>query len=61
MVVNNSCQMRGAALGFGMSMDPPNARFDSRIGVTPPLDLRPDMGNVEPMREVICSELIVTQ
>ena len=49
-VANNSCGLRGQSLVFGM--DPAIARLEGRIGVTPPLDLRPDVGSVEPTSEV---------
>ena len=48
-VVNNSCGLIGQSLLFGS--DPAIARFEGRIGVTPPLDLRPDVGSVEPTSE----------
>ena len=49
-VANNSCGLSGQSLVFGM--DPAIARLEGRIGVTPPLDLRPDVGSVEPTSEV---------
>jgi len=49
-VANNSCGLSGQSLVFGM--DPPIARLEGRIGVTPPLDLKPDVGSVEPTSEV---------
>ena len=48
-VVNNTCGLIGQSLAFGF--DPAIARFEGRIGVTPPLDLRPDVGSVEPTSE----------
>ena len=50
-VANNSCGLRGQSLVFGM--DPAIARLEGRIGVTPPLDLRPDVGSVEPPSEEV--------
>ena len=49
-VANDSCGLSGQSLVFGM--DPAIARLEGRIGVTPPLDLRPDVGSVEPTSEV---------
>jgi len=58
-VANNSCGLSGQSLVFGI--DPAIDLFEGRIGVTPPLDLRPDVGGVEPTSEVILpmSEVIL--
>ena len=48
-VANNSCGLSGQSLVFGM--DPAIASLEGRIGVTPPLDLRTDVGSVEPTSE----------
>ena len=48
-VANNTCGLSGQSLAFGL--DPAIGRFEGRIGVTPPLDLRPDVGSVEPTSE----------
>jgi len=50
-VANNSCGLSGQSLVFGM--DPTIDLFEGRIGVTPPLDLRPDVGSVEPPSEEV--------
>ena len=48
-VVSNSCGLIGQSLVFGV--DSAIAILEGRIGVTPPLDLRPDVGSVEPTSE----------